>query len=129
MSFAQRAPRRPPPARVGDSILAVGRCAYVAQSGVGAGYVTMTDDAGRDSRESLPDGTAVEILAWRPRGSAGTRYLVRSACDGVEGWLAATNLRSSLHPVAPPPPAAPQASPAPARAVQLEAAGRRFGQR
>jgi hypothetical protein len=69
----------------------------------------------------VTDGVEVVVMAWRPRGSAGTRYRVRGD-DGADGWLHAANLRTTL--AAPPPALEPVdrgAVPAPAP--------RRFGER
>jgi hypothetical protein len=54
--------------------------------------VTLTDEAGDKSIGSLKRGTQVEIVAWRPLGSNGTRYQVRSPLTGVEGWLGVGNI-------------------------------------
>ena len=55
------------------------------------------------------DGVEVMVMAWKPGGSNGTRYCVRSTGDGVEGWLAAVNLRRART-VAPLPPGLPAKS-------------------
>ena len=78
MHFAQGPVRRFSSARPHGSIFAVGRRVYVAGSGALDGRVALTDDAGENAVATVADGTEVEILAWRPRGSAGTRYRVRS---------------------------------------------------
>ncbi len=82
--------------------------------------VVLTDDAGRNTNFRLVDGAAVEVLAWRPRGSGGTRYRVVAARTREEGWLPADQLRSAAVPPPPAPPAPPQ------KPVDE---GRRFGQR
>src|SRR5262249_4490446 len=91
--------------------------------------VALTDDAGADAQTRLADGTEVEILAWRPRGSHGTRYRVRATRDGREGWLAVDNLRSTPSagstPIALPPVAS---DPAPLRVTASRDSRRRFGQ-
>jgi hypothetical protein len=94
-------------------------CAEGSQAGV-----TLTDDGGATSVATATDGTAVDIVAWRPNGAQGTRYCVRSFAGGFEGWLPATNLRRSLSPVSLPP-----ARPAPARPENVRESERRFGQR
>ncbi len=129
MPFSQSF-RRSSPARSRGPVLAVGRRVYVARSEDGPVRVPLTDYAGANALATLADGNEVEILAWRPGGS-GTRYCVRSTCDGFEGWLGGGNLRSSQSAVSPAPiaPAAPAAHSALARARPSEAAGRRFGQR
>jgi hypothetical protein len=95
MFFFQRPFRRSASLRVGPAALAVGRRVYVTSSGGGRARVALTDDGSTIAVATLADGTEVEILAWRPLGSVGTRYRVRSTGDGCEGWLAAVNLRSS----------------------------------
>jgi hypothetical protein len=90
----------------------------------------LTDDAGADARTRLADGTEVEILAWRPRGAGDTRYCVRSTRDGLEGWLAVDNLRSTQSAVSAPTEPPPSATgSAPLRAAASGDSGRRFGQR
>jgi hypothetical protein len=95
MGFPQGSFRKPSPVRIRTAVFAVGRRVRVACSDSRPPRVALTDDAGANPQESLADGTEVEILAWRPRGSAGTRYLVRSTRNGLEGWLAVGNLRSA----------------------------------
>jgi hypothetical protein len=75
-------------------VFAVGRRVFVACSGASLAGVTLTDDSGASAGGSLRDGAEVEIIAWRPLGSQGTRYRVRSS-RGVEGWLGVADLRST----------------------------------
>jgi hypothetical protein len=97
MGFFQSSYRARVPVAVGGraSVFAVGWRAYVACAAGGPASVALTDDAGANGVTSLAAGSEVEILAWRPRGSGGTRYRVRSTGNGVEGWLGAGNLRSA----------------------------------
>jgi hypothetical protein len=122
--------RTAPPVRTRASVFAVGRRVYVACAGDRLAHVALTDDAGADAQTRLADGTEVEILAWRPRGSHGTRYRVRATRDGREGWLAVDNLRSTPSagstPIALPPVAS---DPAPLRVTASGDSRRRFGQR
>src|SRR5262245_64370091 len=90
--------RAAPPVRMRASVFAVGRRVYVACAGDGLAHLALTDDAGADAQTRLAHGTEVEILAWRPRGSHGTRYRVRVTREGREGWLAVENLRSTPSP-------------------------------
>jgi hypothetical protein len=122
--------RAAPPARTHASVFAVGRRVYVACAGDRLAHVALTDDADADALTRLADGTEVESLAWRPRGSHGTRYRVRSTCNGLEGWLAVDNLRSTPFAVAAPiePPPAATGS-APLQATESGDSGRRLGQR
>ena len=101
MRFGQGPIRRPSPVRVRDAVFAVGRQAYVNCSQGLDGGVALTDDANANVVATVPDGTPVEILAWRPRGSGATRYHVRSAGNGLEGWIAVGNLRSARSAVSP----------------------------
>ena len=96
MGSFRRGFRAAPLVRTHSSVFAVGRRVYVACAGDRLAHVALTDDAGADARSRLADGTEVEILAWRPRGSNGTRYRVRATREGLEGWLAGNNLRSTL---------------------------------
>jgi hypothetical protein len=95
MRSFQRRFRATPPVRRQVSVFAVGRRVYVACSEDHPAPVTLTDAAGTDALTRVADGTEVEILAWRPRGSDGTRYCVRSTCNGVMGWLPVDNLRNT----------------------------------
>ena len=88
MGFSFRATSRPSRSAKGP-VFAVGRRVYVTCS---VARVTLTDDGGDHSVGSLKRGTQVEIIAWRPLGSTGTRYRVRSPLTGVEGWLGAANI-------------------------------------
>ena len=126
--MAFQSPRLPPPrpARSAGPVLSVGRRAYVNSRGSGMTHVPLTDEAGIVQRSSLADGTEVEIVAWRPCGASGTRYRVHARHAGIEGWLAAEQLRDSLVPPAEEPVASPQPRLA-ARAVDDNR--RRFGQR
>jgi len=108
MHFAQGPVRRFSSARPHGSIFAVGRRVYVAGSGALDGRVALTDDAGENAVATVADGTEVEILAWRPRGSAGTRYRVRSVRNGLEGWIAVANLRGARSAVSPAPAVPPR---------------------
>src|SRR5262249_28092663 len=84
------------------AVFAVGRRVYVAALGERPTHVALTDDAGADARTRLADGTEVEVLAWRPRGSGDTRYRVRATRNGLEGWLAVDNLRGTQSAVSAP---------------------------
>jgi hypothetical protein len=95
----------------------VGQRVYVNRSGSGIGRVDLMNEDATSTIGNLADGVEVVIVAWKPRGATGTRYCVRSTADGLEGWLAAGNLRRTA--TAPPPtPLPPQvatpATPAPA---------------
>ena len=96
MGSFRRGFRAAPLVRTHSSVFAVGRRVYVACAGDRLAHVALTDDAGADARSRLADGTEVEILAWRPRGSVGTRYRVRLTRGGLEGWLESVNLRPAL---------------------------------
>ena len=120
--------RAGPPVRTRESVFAVGRRVYVACAGERLAHVALTDDGGADAQTRLADGTEVEILAWRPRGSHGTRYRVRATRDGREGWLAVDNLRSTRSAVSAPIALPPVASdPAPLRVTASGESRRRFG--
>jgi hypothetical protein len=118
-----------PLVRTQASVFAVGRRVYVSCAGDHLAPVALTDDGGADARTGLADGTEVEILAWRPGKSRGTRYRVRATRDGLEGWLAVDNLRSTPSATAPTAPAPTATGPAPLRATASGDTGRRFGQR
>jgi hypothetical protein len=87
-------------------ILAVGRRVVVASASSGPRHVTLTHEDGTTVLTTLAPGVEVEILAWRPARSGGTRYRVVPTQGGVEGWLGAANLRPHLIPPPPPKPAA-----------------------
>jgi hypothetical protein len=67
----------------------------VHASGDTSHIVLLTNDRGIPGATALRDGTEVEVLAWRPRGSAGTRYRVCDRSDGADGWVAAEELRTT----------------------------------
>ena len=81
-------------------VFAIGRHVFVACPTPRTPGVTLTDDSGATPCGKLRDGAEVEIVAWRPRGPLGTRYLVRSSSKGVEGWLGAGELRGARNKVA-----------------------------
>lgn len=89
-------------------VLAVGRHVFVNGPLDAPRLVLFADEYGQcPGTVGLHDGAEVEVLAWRPRGSAGTRYRVRDQAGGADGWLAADELRTTaIRPPAEPPPAA-----------------------
>ena len=129
MRSFQRRFRATPPVRRPASVFAVGRRVYVACPDASRAPVPLMDDAGTSALTTLADGAEVEILAWRPRGSDGTRYCVRSTCNGVMGWLPVDNLRNTrtAAPVPAEAPSAPGGDSVPA--VVPDDGERRFGQR
>lgn len=104
-------------------VLAVGRRVFVNCVGQPLGSIALTDENGNALPRRVTDGSEVEILAWRPRGSVGTRYRVRVDSDGAAGWLHAVNLR--LAQVAPP----ASEQPGPGAAGEPADRPRPFGQR
>lgn len=112
----QRPARPAGPARV---VLAVGQRAFVHSAADVARTVFLTNDRGIPGDRALRDGTEVEILGWRPRGSNGTRYRVCDRAVGTDGWLAAEELRTTASRPQPDPPAT---TPPPS-----DPFGRRFG--
>jgi hypothetical protein len=105
-------------------VIAVGSRVFVHCIEDASGSVILTDESGTVARSSLADGVVVEVLAWRPRGSGGTRYRVRVGREGADGWVAAANLRTTAARPAVAPPA-----PTPEPKSQPDMDGRRFGQR
>ena len=124
MRFESSRPRGIVAPRATPMILAVGQRAFVHHPGDSPYPVAMTDDQGVPAAAALRDGDEVEILAWRPRGSTGTRYRVRRHADGAHGWLAATELRRTA--VRPAPLAPSEPAPLTTRNYDL---GRPFGSR
>src|SRR5262249_39594816 len=121
--------RAGPSVRTRESVFAVGRRGYVAGGGERPAHGALTDGGGAGAPARLGDGTEVEILAWRPRGSRGTRYRVRATRDGREGWLAVDNLRGTPSAVSAPVAPSPAATdPAPLRPTASGDSRRRFGQ-
>jgi hypothetical protein len=88
----QRSARPPSKPRI---VLAVGQRAFVHSPADTSRPVLLTDDHGIPGMTGLADGTEVEVLAWRPRGSNGTRYRVCHRIEGTDGWLAAEELRTT----------------------------------
>lgn len=127
MPLAPRSFRPRSPGGTDASVLAVGRRVFVACPSDGSGRVTLMDEVGTKPLRTLAAGTEVQIVAWRPRGTAGTRYRVRCPPDDLEGWLPARNLRGTQAP-SPAPGSAPSPSVPPARGESSDT-HRRFGQR
>lgn len=103
MAFPSSRRTLPRPPRL-TLVLAVGQRVFVHSPDSPTRPVALGDETGVLSGEHVIDGLEVEVMAWRPRGQTDTRYRVRTS-DGVDGWLAAGNLRKSLVP--PPPPSSP----------------------
>ena len=110
-------PQRP---RSTTPILAVGHRVLVSCPGNGTRGVTLTDSDGTTPLATVVDGAEVEIVAWQPRGAGGTRYRIKATSGGMQGWLAAANLRA--RPLPPPPPRPVATPPVPSRAPQATAA-------
>ena len=92
-SYRKRAVR--PVAKV-PVVLAVGRHVFVNGSLDPSRSVVFTDEYGKcPTTVRLQDGAEVEVLAWRPGVSAGTRYRVRNQANGADGWLGANDLRTT----------------------------------
>jgi hypothetical protein len=115
----------PRPSRRAAPVLSVGRRAFINGPGDPRREVVLTDDAGRSSSKQLADGVEVEIVAWRPRGAAGTRYHVQLSRGGATGWLDASELRAAPAPDPPAPPEPEREAPGAHRGDP----GRKFGQR
>ena len=95
MSFVPARKRSTQGPRAPRVVLAVGQRVFVHGLSDGGRPVLMTDEHGIPVTAGLRDGVEVEVLAWRPRGSAGTRYRVCDRADGIDGWLAADELRTT----------------------------------
>ena len=125
MTFARSAIRR---SSTDTIVHAVGQRVYVNRSGSGLAHVDLMNDKGTTAVASLVDGVEVMVMAWKPGGSTGTRYCVRCTGDGVEGWLAAANLRR-VRTVAPSPPGPPAQSAPASTAFPTRDPKARFGRR
>lgn len=119
MTFVPARPRLGRPSGEPRVVLAVGQRAFVHCPVDPSRPVFLTDEHGAAATTGLRDGTEVEVLAWRPRGSAGTRYRVCNRSAGTDGWLAAQELRTTA--------IRPVAEPAPASAPHPDATRRPFG--
>ena len=127
MSFARSGTRR---SSTDTVVHAVGQRVYVNRLGTGFVHVDLMNDEGTTTIASLADGLEVMVVAWKPRGSTGTRYRVRCTHDGVEGWLAAANLRRTRAVASPALPSGPPAKSAPdSTASVAHDAKPRFGRR
>jgi hypothetical protein len=127
MSFARSAIRR---SSTDTIVHAVGQRVYVNRSGGGRGYVELMNDVGTTVIGRLEDGLEVMVMAWRPRGSTGTRYYVRCTGDGLEGWLGAAELRRVRTVAVQPAAAGPPTKTAPAATVSPSPHRKpRFGRR
>ena len=115
--FPSFASIRPQPTAKDQPVLGVGSRVLVTCRGSGAGGVTLMDDAGTSAVATVREGVEVEILAWRPRRGADTRYRVIPTAGGTEGWLVGSNLERRQPPPAPKllVPAKPAAKPVPAK--------------
>ena len=103
MVFVPSRQRTARPARKPGVVLAVGQRAFVNAPSDAASVILLTYEDGIPSESTLRDGTEVEIVGWRPRGSTGTRYRVCDRDSGSDGWLEANELRtSSTRPTADP---------------------------
>lgn len=113
MSFARSTARR---SSTDTVVHAVGQRVYVNRPASGRGYVQLMDEPGTTAIGKLEDGVEVMVVGWRPRGANGTRYHVRCTADGLEGWLAAAELRRAptvvVQPVAPVEPVTGSSTPA-----------------
>ena len=118
--FPQSHGVQPPRPRSSSPVLAVGHRVLVSCPGNGTHGVTLTDSDGTTPLATVADGAEVEIVAWQPRGAGGTRYRIKATSGGMQGWLAAANLRARPLPPEPPRPVA--VAPAPSRAPQAAAA-------
>ena len=122
MSFLRSTVRRSSTDKI---VHAVGQRVYVNGSGSGIEQVDLMNHLGTKALGRLEDGVEVMVMAWRPQGSTGTRYHVRCTGDGVEGWLAAANLRRArtlplqLPAAGPPATSAPRTTASPARDPKL----------
>jgi hypothetical protein len=119
---------RPSPEAKERPTLSIGSRALVAARGGSSDRgVALTDDGGTSIVATVPDGTEVEVLAWRPRRGGDTRYLVAPR-GGPEGWLGASCLRPRPVAVVPkriePTPAIKPAPAPPARARPRRAPAR-----
>jgi hypothetical protein len=111
-------------------VFAIGRRAFVNCPEGGEGRISLLDEAGTAVVDSLLDGTEVEIVAWKPRGTA-TRYFVRVTSRETTGWVGVAQLRSdrekgSVQPAGKPAPAAgwvPARSPSEVRRASDGGAG------
>jgi hypothetical protein len=99
-AFSRPFMHTPPSRDHGDgNVLAVGWRVRVT-SPAGRGHrVSLTDSEGTTTVTTLPDGTEVEILAWRPRRSGATLYRVQPTSGGKEGWLSGASLKAQPAPV------------------------------
>ena len=100
-------PRMPSSRQEKDGpVLAVGWRVLVTSPDGRAQRVTLTDADGTSALATVAAGAEVEILAWRPHRSGGTRYRVVPTNGGTEGWLGAASLAPRQRPVSRPPVAA-----------------------
>lgn len=95
MSFFRSRPRSGPGPTRPRLVLAVGQRAFVHSPVRHGDVVFLTNDSGIPGDAVLRDGNEIEVLAWRPRGVAGTRYRIRRCADGIDGWLGADELRTT----------------------------------
>jgi hypothetical protein len=102
MSFQPRSRFTPRPPRIDTVVLAVGQTVFV-NCAPGDSAVVLTDEGGIPISSALSDGSEVQVLAWRPRGTYGTRYRVLVRGNRADGWLGARQLRPTATAAAPVP--------------------------
>jgi hypothetical protein len=96
MAFVRSSRPRSAHPRSPRLVLAVGQRAFVHAPDGTSRLVSLTNGDGIPGATVLTDGAEVEVLAWRPRGSTGTRYRIRHRSDGgADGWVAAEELRTT----------------------------------
>ena len=98
---AGRAPVGRPSASKAPPAIGVGSRVLVTCHAGESDGVTLTDESGNSALTTVADGAEVEILAWRPRRGADTRYRVVATGGGVEGWLGAKSLKPRQPPPSP----------------------------
>jgi len=113
MAFVPPRKRPFPSPRGPRVVLAVGQRVFVNGPSDGVRPVVLTDENGLPATAGLRDGAQVEVLGWRPRGQAGTRYRVCDRTDGVNGWLSSDELRTTAARPAPDPAAVVVSPPLP----------------
>jgi hypothetical protein len=98
MAFQRPQFRLLPTHRPRGPVFPVGGRAYVANLHGNSSEVTLTDEHGRAVVATLADGSEVAVLGWWPGMAGTTRYRVRVAATGAEGWLPTGNLRTAAVP-------------------------------
>ena len=95
--FDNLPPSKPTKRRAAPVVFGVGWRAFVHCPTLPGGEIPRTvptlDSDGAAADNTLPEGTEVQIVGWRPKSRTGALYQVRLLSDGTEWWILGIHLR------------------------------------